>query len=81
MRVASQSERLIIVLRVMLGIACQGYPSSQFILIYSLYIVVGEDLIWDVIFWKLQKKLAPTEYGRAVGIWALRLGLVIFIRL
>ena len=53
MRVASQFECLIMVLRMMLGIACQGCMSSFFILIYSLYIVVGDDLIWDVISWNL----------------------------
>ena len=51
MRVASQFECLIMALRMMLRIAYQGCLSSLFILIYNLYIVVGEDLVWDVTCW------------------------------
>ena len=68
MRVASQFECLIMVLRMMLGIACQGCLSSLFILIYNLHIVTGEDLIWDMICWNLQKDLARTDDGRAIEI-------------
>ena len=72
MRVASQSERLIMVSRVMIWKACQGCLSNSSIFIYSLCIVVGEDLTWKVIRWDLQKKLA---------IWTLRSGLIISISL
>ena len=70
MRVASQPERSIINLKVILGVAFQGYLSSSSPYIYILYIAVGEDLILDVICWNSQKELT---------IWTLRYSVLICI--